>query len=215
MRSTGPLMLFTSFAKTQNLRPASLASERDVMQKGANMRMFLVGFLITIVAVLFSHSLNGETKTWEGDSKVFTDDLLDKMVGKWDLKGLMGNKELHQSVSVEWTLNHQFLKIHTIDFDKKEDKSSYESLYYIGWSKNRKKYVMHLIDTFGGDFSETLGIGTKNGKSICFEFNYKDGPFENIFYYDSQNDSWEMKLKFKENNEWKDFATKNLKRETK
>jgi len=32
MRSTGPLMLFTSFAKTQNLRPASLASERGVGQ---------------------------------------------------------------------------------------------------------------------------------------------------------------------------------------
>ena len=48
----------------------------------------------------------------DGPKHIFSDALLDHLVGNWKLTGnVMGHAAEH-TVSVEWVLNHQFLRVH-------------------------------------------------------------------------------------------------------
>ncbi len=144
---------------------------------------------------------------------MFNDELLNHLVGNWELCGRMGNTQLHHRVVAEWVLGHQFLRIHTQEWNVTRDGANYESLYFIGWSKPKNSYVFHLIDTFGGGFSETLGHGVQTGNSLVFQFAYDKGPFENSFAWDNGNKTWDMTLRFKdESGKWQVFATKKLTR---
>jgi len=144
---------------------------------------------------------------------VLNDEFLDKLVGKWKLTGLMGTQELSHNVEAKWVFAHQFLKIDTYESDPENKTNPYEATYYIGWNNKKQHFVMNLIDTFGGQYSEISGIGRKHLNKIVFEFSYEEGVFENIFEYLVEEDAWKMVLRFRNKlNEWEVFAVKNLKR---
>jgi hypothetical protein len=42
----------------------------------------------------------------------FQDDLLDRLVGKWNATGAVHGTPSKQTFEVDWALNHQFLRIH-------------------------------------------------------------------------------------------------------
>ena len=145
----------------------------------------------------------------------FTDDLLDRLVGEWELTGnMMDRIPLRQRVTVDWVLNHQFLRMHTIQTDKPQnDRPRYESLTYIGWNVDQHRYVMTLLDVFGGRFAETVGLGTPDDEtSITFEFAYPDGPLHNTVTW-LDDDRWQMLLSHRNDGDvWDVFAEKHLTR---
>lgn len=144
---------------------------------------------------------------------MLNDEFLDKLVGRWKLTGLMGTQKLSHTVEAKWVFAHQFLKIDTNESDPETKKNPYEATYYIGWNNKKHHYVMNLIDTFGGQYSEIPGIGKKQSDKLVFEFSYEGGVFENSFEYSAEEDEWKMVLRFKnDQNEWQEFAVKNLKR---
>lgn len=91
----------------------------------------------------------------------------------------------------EWVLNHQFVRIHMKDVN---DPPRYEGNIYIGLNSAENRYVAHWIDVFGGQFSETLGLGVRDGNSISFRFQYPDAILTNVFTYDPEQDSWISKI---------------------
>src|SRR5262244_2905307 len=94
---------------------------------------------------------------------LFRDDLLDQMVGFWDLTGTVRGQPVHERTDAEWILNHQFLRIH-----RKEIEGMHEALMYIGYDTVSERFVAHLLDTFGGRGSETLGYGIRTGDKLQF-----------------------------------------------
>ena len=89
---------------------------------------------------------------------VFRDELLDNLVGEWNLTRKIRGKSLPNSAKVEWVLNHQFLLLHMKDAGPTQE---YEAMVFIGYDNAGKRYVAHWIDIFGGSFSETLGFGKR------------------------------------------------------
>lgn len=67
--------------------------------------------------------------------------------------------------------------------------------------------MLHLMDTFGGRFSETLGYGTRDGNQIKFVFEYPDGPFHTTYLWNEKENSWEWLMEQKDKSgKWGSFA---------
>src|SRR5437763_5609681 len=89
----------------------------------------------------------------DGPKRIFKDDFIDNLTGDWKLTRRIRGKEEHNTVHVEWVVNHQFLQIHMKDA---ADPPTYEALVLVGYSYADKQYVAHWCDTWGGKFS-TIG----------------------------------------------------------
>lgn len=118
--------------------------------------------------------------------RIFRDAFIDNLVGEWRLVREIRGREVENSVSADWVLNHQFLRIHMKDV---ADPPAYEALVYIGYQHADQRYVVHWLDIYGGKFS-AIGHGKRVGDSIAFVFQYDDGPFYNTFKWDARTGSW-------------------------
>jgi hypothetical protein len=136
------------------------------------------------------------------------DNLADQITGTWKVEGKVLRRDAHHEVNAEWVLNHQFVRIHektTADAPASENR--YEAIWFLGYDAISERYVLHLIDIFGGRFSETPGYGTRNGNEIRFVFEYPDGPFHTAFRWSPENNSWQWLLEQKDKDgKWTTFA---------
>ena len=124
-------------------------------------------------------------------SEHLEDDLLDKLAGSWRIVREFKNRKVENNATVEWVLNHQFLRIHMVDVNTPP---KYEAMVFIGFNPSQNRYVGHWIDVFGGEFSETLGFGVRNGNSIEFTFQYPDALLTNVFSFDPASGRWTSKI---------------------
>lgn len=84
----------------------------------------------------------------------------------------------------------------------------------MGYDTVSERYVLHLMDVFGGRFSETLGYGTREGNEIRFVFEYPDGPFHTTMKWDAGTGTWEWLMKQKDKNgKWGEFGDLKMERE--
>lgn len=142
------------------------------------------------------------------------DDLVDHLAGTWKMGGQVMGNEAHHDVRAEWILNHQFLVAHekTSDNAPKAERA-YEAYWYLGYDSVSERYVLHLMDLFGGRFSETLGYGTRDGNKIRFVFEYPDGPFHTTFMWNPEKGAWEWLMEQKDKSgKWASFADLTLTR---
>jgi Protein of unknown function (DUF1579) len=142
------------------------------------------------------------------------DNLVDHMIGKWKLEGQVMGRDAHHEVEAEWVLNHQFVRIHEkTEASAPGSEKRYEAIWFLGYDPTSERYVVHLLDMFGGRFSETLGYGTRDGSTIRFVFEYPDGPFHTTYQWSPENNTWQwlMTQKDKEG-KWTTFASLKLSR---
>lgn len=134
---------------------------------------------------------------------------LNRLTGSWDLTATMGSQNLHQQCEGEWILQRNFFRMQCEAVEP--DTSGYQALYLIGYQSEEQHYVFHLFDVYGGDYSETLGIGTLTNDRIPFEFNYPGGLFQNTFVWNKEEQNWEMILRQQnEDGSWELFSKKVL-----
>jgi hypothetical protein len=111
-------------------------------------------------------------------------------------------------------LSHKFVRIH----EKTEDATPaserrYEAIWFLGYDPVSERYVLHLLDVFGGRFSETLGYGTREGNSIHFVFEYPDGPFHTTYQWSPEKDTWQWLMTQKDKDgKWAKFGDLKLTR---
>jgi hypothetical protein len=166
-------------------------------------------FLIAIAVLPSPVRVNAQDPL-DGPNRIFNDDLLNNLVGAWKLKREIRSRTAENTVTVEWVLNHQFLRIHMKDVKKPP---TYEAMVFVGFDNTSERYVVHWIDVFGGRFSETLGYGTRSGNSIKFVFEYPDGPFHNTFTWTPETKSWRFLMEQKNKaGMWVKFAEDTLTR---
>ena len=146
----------------------------------------------------------------DGPTRIFNDALLDNLAGEWKLKRQIRGRNVENTMSAEWVLNHQFIRVHMKDV---QTPAQYEAMVFIGYDNTSERYVAHWIDVFGGRFSETLGYGTRDRNSIKFVFEYPDGPFHNTFTWNPQMKSWRFLGEQKnKQGKWVTFAEDTLTR---
>lgn len=126
----------------------------------------------------------------DGPKRIFKDDFIDNLAGKWMITRKIRGKQVENTMTAEWVLNHQFLQLHMKDA---ADPPAYEAIVLIGYVHADKTYVAHWCDTYGGKFS-AVGKGKRAGDSIEFVFHYPDGPFYNTFTRDAKANEWTFRM---------------------
>jgi uncharacterized protein DUF1579 len=142
------------------------------------------------------------------------DDLVDHMIGTWKLQGQILGRDAHHEVEVGWVLNHQFLRIHEkTEAGAPDSEKRYEAIWFLGYDPVSERYVLHLLDGFGGRFSETLGYGKREGNAIRFVFEYPDGPFHTTYQWSPEKDTWQWLMMQKDKDgKWTNFGDLKLTR---
>lgn len=87
----------------------------------------------------------------DGPNRIFNDEMLDRLVGKWKVSGKMGRRPIDHTCDVKWVLNHQFLQVHYLDVSPtvpENAHSKYEALAFIGHDNMSERYVAHWIEVF-------------------------------------------------------------------
>jgi hypothetical protein len=140
------------------------------------------------------------------------DDLLDRLVGSWELTGTMQGQQLQQACSAQWVLNHQFVHLHC-----RESKHPpllglpYEADMYIGYDGTTRRYVAHLLDIFG-QIAPSLGYAERSGNKLVFLFEDSAGAIENSMSWTPGGDTWHVSIRQRRNGPWSAFAEKELRR---
>ncbi|HEY5884704.1 MAG TPA: hypothetical protein VIT88_08465 [Pyrinomonadaceae bacterium] len=143
-------------------------------------------------------------------NQAFKDDLLDNLVGEWKLIRKIQGRITENVVKAEWVMNHQFLRI---QMRHVENPPAYEATIFIGWDRTQDRYVVHWLDVFGGESSQTLGYGSRNGNTIKLMFAYPEHPFVNTFSWDPESKSWTFLIQQKNRDKtWSVFAEDSLSR---
>ena len=122
----------------------------------------------------------------------FHDPMLDQFVGEWTLQGTMHGQPTTHDVSVEWVIQHQYLRIHEVSRDLKPDGTpSYEATVYVSWDHASKGYTCVWLDVYGSVTSESIGYAPAGGKDIAFVFHYRDGTaFHTTFAPGAGGETW-------------------------
>jgi len=136
------------------------------------------------------------------------DNLADHLSGTWKVEGQIVGREAHHEIDAEWVLNRQFLRIHENSAaTAPASEKRYEAIWFLGYDTLSERYVLHLLDIFGGRYSETLGYGVRNGNEIRFVFEYPDGPFHTTFRWSPEATAWQWLLEQKDKDgRWTTFA---------
>jgi hypothetical protein len=114
-----------------------------------------ISFLILASALLFP--VAQAPPQWQ-------DAFVDHLAGSWKVEGTLVGQNAHHTVRAEWMLNHQFLRIEEkTSAHAPKTESLYDSVWLLGYDDVSERYVFHLMDLFGGRFSETLGYRTLKG----------------------------------------------------
>jgi Protein of unknown function (DUF1579) len=153
-------------------------------------------------AILFARPAAAQT------SVAWPDDLVSQLAGNWKIEGKVMGQNAHHDVQADWVLNRQFLRIQEkTASDAPTDERRYDAIWFLGYDAISERYVLHLMDTFGGRFSETLGYGTRDGNQIRFVFEYPDGPFRNTYRWNPEKSTWQWLMEQKDKNGvWGQFA---------
>ena len=157
--------------------------------------------MLLIAALTPMHALAQGLPEWH-------DDLVDHLAGAWTITGQVMGRDAHHDVQAEWVLNHQFLRIHEkTATSAPASERRYEAIWFLGYDAVSGRYVLHLLDVFGGRYSETLGYGTRDGNAIRFVFEYGDGPFHTTYRWSPETGAWQWLLEQKDKDgKWTQFA---------
>ena len=144
---------------------------------------------LLVIALLVSPVLVAQ-KT---DSLPFQDDLLDHLVGRWQVAGVVHGKTSKQALEAEWVLHHQFLRV----YEKSVENVSgtdvpYEGFCFIGYDNDAKRYVAHLMNVFGGRDSEALGYGQRRGDELKFVFTHAKASIVQRFIWQPESKAWHI-----------------------
>jgi hypothetical protein len=127
----------------------------------------------------------------------FTDSLMDRMVGRWVLRGTIAGEATTHDVTVDWVLQHQYLRVHEVARERDAaGKPAYEADVYIGWDAQANQYVCAWLDVFGGISTQSIGRATRGGDAIPFVFTNRDdrGGFHTTMAYQRATDSWTWRM---------------------
>jgi hypothetical protein len=115
-------------------------------------------------------------------------DLLDQLVGVWDITGTAGPNPIHERAIVEWILNRQFLRIHRQQIDGPD-----EAVLEIGFDPLFKQFVQFRFDTFGARGAETPAYGLQKGDNkLEFTFLYPTQLFRETWTLDPKERTWQF-----------------------
>jgi hypothetical protein len=145
--------------------------------------------LIATVLCISSFAQNKET----ADGR-FHDDLLDHLVGKWDVTSIAHGFSSTAIINAEWVLNHQYLHVH---FKGNEVIPWFgvpmEFEYFISYNHIGKRYVVQGISVIGVDDFEGFCYASRNANELRLiqdENKETETRIIQVFVWQPSGNSW-------------------------
>jgi hypothetical protein len=128
--------------------------------------------LCALMFTLLSSSIAfAQNQSADNPYAALQDDLLDHLVGKWDVSGTSHNTATSQTLEVDWVLNHQFIRIYQKSSENARGGSvPYEAMLMVGYDATSKNYVLHLMNIRGGRDARGIAFGRRTGNEISFAY---------------------------------------------
>src|SRR5882724_6505554 len=119
--------------------------------------------LVTTVIPFLTFSQNVKDTT----DQRFHDDLLDHLVGRWNVTGVVYGTQAKLIFQAEWILNHQFLRV----YEKSEGNIPgtnfpFETFLFIGYDNYTKRYIPQLVSMWGGTCSQNTTNAYRTGNEF-------------------------------------------------
>jgi hypothetical protein len=131
----------------------------------------MIRLCAAIVTLLIPSIAFPQTQSPDRQSAGLQDDLLDHLVGKWNVVGTTHNMPTAQTLEVDWVLNHQFLRIYEKSSENARGASvPYEAILMVGYDATSKHYVLHLMNIRGGQGARGVAFGRRTGNEIAFAY---------------------------------------------
>ena len=147
----------------------------------------------------------------------FQDPLLDSLVGKWVLQGVIARRETTHDITAEWVLSHEYVRLHEVSREKDaKGQPAYEAIVFIGWDQPSASYACLWLDSTGGGglSAHAIGHGKRNGDEIAFLFKDEDGSlFHTTFAYRRDADTWQWLMDNEDGGKLQPFARVALRKE--
>jgi hypothetical protein len=129
----------------------------------------------------------------------FHDDLLNHLVGKWTVSGIVHGapfQNLH--LEAKWIMNHQYLQIHEQGTDTVPWlKMPWEATFLIGYNHTNKRYIFYEFTIRGVDEPyEGFSYGSRSGNEL--KIASKVNPKEIInqrFIWEPASGSWHIETR--------------------
>ncbi len=125
---------------------------------------------------------------------VFRDTLLDRMVGRWVLTGTIDGQQTTHDVTVDWVLNHGYIRLHEVSREKDAAGApAYEAIVFLGADPGGRGLACLWLDSTGGTGlnGKAIGHAQPAGDRIPIVFEFPNGTsFHTTFAYDRATDSW-------------------------
>jgi hypothetical protein len=119
--------------------------------------------------------------------------LLERMIGKWVLRGTMAGGEATHDIDAEWVLNRGYVRLHEVSRDLGANGApNYESLVFISWDQKSGEYSCLLLDSGSGGISaDSMGRAKPSRDTIPFLFKLSNGHiFHTTLIYDGAPGTW-------------------------
>jgi hypothetical protein len=131
----------------------------------------------------------------DGSDARFYDDLLDHLVGKWDVSAVVNGQTFTLDREAEWVMDHQYLRLR----EKSREvipwlKVPFERTIFIGYNHDRKQYIVYELTVHGGDVPhkpEGFSYATRAGNELTID--HMSGPNvvgRSRWTWDPQAASW-------------------------
>jgi hypothetical protein len=131
--------------------------------------------------------------------------LLQRLVGRWIMKGKVGPKPVTYRLDAAWTLQRAFVELHMVDAE--HTPPGYEARVFVGPDTLPDRLVTHWLDNTGAAFSVPAGTGEIHGDTLALDFPYPAGAFHDTFVLDRSRNVWTIQLDAADRKEgWRRFA---------
>jgi|HubBroStandDraft_1064217.scaffolds.fasta_scaffold397389_2 hypothetical protein len=114
-------------------------------------------------------------------------DLLDQLLGSWDITGMIRGAPVHEKADAEWVLAHQFLRIH-----RQQIEGPAESVVHVGFDTVLQRFVAFRLDNLGARGGETLGYGRQTADKLQFNFEYPTSQIRETWSWDAKEKTWQF-----------------------
>ena len=126
----------------------------------------------------------------------FHDDLLNHLVGKWDVTSIAHGSPFTSALEVDWVMNHQYIRIHLKSHEIIpwfHVQMEYEE--FIGYNHSNKRYVVHGMSIRGNeDPSEGLSYAYRTGNEFkTVEKFAADSLIVQRFTWEPASGTWSIK----------------------
>ena len=151
--------------------------------------------------------------TGPGAAHARTPDLLDRLVGRWQVVGQVHGRPATYAADGHRVLSGRFVELDMTDISSPP---AYEARVFIGEDTTATKVLVHWLDNFGAAYSVPAASGRIVGDTIRFEFAYSSGPFRDTFVYHRANGGWTFRLEAGDGSGgWRPFADYEVRRSKK